>query len=72
MTPIEEMTDQQLDRYALAVLAKELGPLGMARYLRMHGMTTGDYTRDRHLWLDRLTIEEIIDKARSIEIPSPE
>jgi len=37
MTPVEEMTDEQFEQFTLSVLAKELGPLGMARYLRTQG-----------------------------------
>jgi hypothetical protein len=39
----------------------------MARYLRTHGVASGDYTRDRHMWLDKLTIENILEEARKLE-----
>jgi len=54
-----EMTDDQFDRYVMDVLARELGPGGYARYLMLHRSGSGDYTRDRHQWLDGVTIEEI-------------
>jgi len=69
MTPVEEMTDEQFEQFTLSVLAKELGPLGMARYLRTQGSPGADYTRDRHKWLDHLTFDEILDQARTVQIP---
>jgi hypothetical protein len=70
MTPIEQMTDEQFERHTLAILEKELGPLGMARYLRAHGPGVTDYTRDRHMWLGALTIDEILEEARKLEVQS--
>ncbi len=69
MTPVEEMTDEQFERYTLSVLERELGPLGMARYLRTHAATDVDYTRDRHKWIDHLTFNEILEQARTVQIP---
>jgi len=54
-----EMTDQDFDRHVLGILARELGPGGYARYLMLHRSGTGDYTRDRHQWLDGITLEDI-------------
>jgi hypothetical protein len=65
MTPLEEMTDEEFERYTLGLLQKELGPYGMARFLRTFRSGPGDYTRDRHKWLDGLTIDEILKESRS-------
>jgi hypothetical protein len=67
VTPVEQMTDEQFEQHTRAILARELGPLGMARYLRTHGLTSGDYTRDRHKWLGHLTIDQIQEEARKLE-----
>lgn len=71
MTPVEKMTDEQFEKHTLDILARELGPLGLARYIRMHG-GTGDYTRDRHLWLDRLTFDEVVEQVKKVRIPTSE
>jgi hypothetical protein len=63
------MTDEQFERFTLSVLAKELGPLGMARYLRTHSIAGVDYTRDRHKWLGHLTMDEILEQASDVQIP---
>lgn len=53
------MTDEELYRHALEVLKRELRADGLARFLRLYRSGSGDYTRDRDLWLGHLTIEEI-------------
>ena len=64
-----EMTDEQFDRHAMRILARELGPGGFARYLRLHRSGRGDYTRDRHQWLSDVNIEEV---ARELGIAPEE
>jgi len=70
MTPVEEMTDEQFEQFTLSVLAKELGALGMARYLRTHSSADVDYTRDRQQWLAHLTMDEILEQADKVQIPA--
>ncbi len=67
MILLEEMTDAEFERHTLALLQKELGPYGMARFLRTFRTGTGDYTRDRHKWLDGLTMDEILKDLRDIQ-----
>ena len=61
MTPVEQMTDQQFERYALEVLQRELGPDGLARFLRLNRSGKGDYTRDRRQWQRHLSVAGIVD-----------
>lgn len=67
MIPFEEMTDEQFEEHVLSVLKKDLGPYGMARYLRMFRTGSGDYTRDRHLWLNGLTVDDILKESGMVE-----
>ena len=60
MIPLEQMSDEEFERHALAVLRRELGVDGLARFLRLYRAGSGDYTRDRHQWLEGATIEEIM------------
>jgi hypothetical protein len=60
MTPVQEMTDEQFERYTLELLQKELGPYGMARFLRTFRRGHVDYTRDRRKWQEGLTVSQII------------
>ncbi len=54
MTPIE------LRRQGLAVLRKELGYVGMVRFLHQFDAGSGDYTKERHQWQDGLTVADIV------------
>jgi hypothetical protein len=65
MIALEEMTDEQFEQHALGLLQNELGPYGMARFLRTFRSGTGDYTRDRHKWLDGLTVDDILKDIQS-------
>jgi hypothetical protein len=57
--PLEQMTDEQFERHALDIIHRELGVYGLARFLRVYRAGTGDYTRDRHQWLEGLTVQEL-------------
>ncbi|MGC9951362.1 MAG: hypothetical protein ABSF64_33820 [Bryobacteraceae bacterium] len=54
------MTDEEFERHALAIRGRELGADGVARFLRIYRAGSGDYTRDRHLWLEKATIQDIM------------
>jgi hypothetical protein len=60
-TPIltSEMTDEEFERQTLHVIAREFGPGGLARFLMAFRSGHGDYTAERHQWLDSLTLEDI-------------
>ena len=60
MTPLGKMSDEDFERHALAILRRDLGIDGLARFLRLYWASTGDYTRDRHRWLEGTTIDEIM------------
>jgi hypothetical protein len=67
MTPVEQMTDEQFERFALEVLQRELGPDGLARFLRLNRSGNGDYTKERIRWQKHLCVAEIVD---SLDHPS--
>jgi hypothetical protein len=60
LTDIDQLDDLEFERRTLAAIRHELGLGGLARFLRTHRSGTGDYTRDRHQWLDHLTIDDIM------------
>jgi hypothetical protein len=65
MTSLDRMTDQDFERHALAILQRELGPDGLARFLRLNRAAGGDYTRDRKRWLEGSTIDDIMAEVES-------
>jgi hypothetical protein len=56
---IDQMDDLEFERRTLAAIRHELGLGGLARFLMTFRSGNGDYTRDRHQWLNGLTIEDI-------------
>jgi hypothetical protein len=42
-------------------LVKELGVVGMIRFLQQVETGKGDYTKDRDQWLDRLSFDEVMN-----------
>jgi len=50
-TDAETMTLDQIRRAGLEALDRDLGPVGMVRFLKQFQGGRGDYTRDRFTWL---------------------
>jgi hypothetical protein len=65
MISIDRMTDEDFERHAFAILKRELGLDGLARFLRLNRGGNGDYTRDRHGWLDGMTIDDIMAEVEN-------
>jgi hypothetical protein len=57
------MTPQQIRVAGLAALTRELGLVGMIRFMQQFEMGEGDYSRDRHQWLDQYTVDDIAKMA---------
>mgnify|MGYP001773739215 CR=1 FL=1 len=53
------MTQEQIRRQGLDALARELGAVGMIRFLQQFGSGQGDYTRDRDQWLDAPDVQTL-------------
>ena len=66
MIALEKRSDEQFERPTLGLLQKELGPYGMARFLRTSRSGSGDYTRDRHKWLDDVTMDDILKDIQDL------
>ena len=58
------MSDEEFSLHALEVLMRELGPDGLARFLRLNRSGPGDYTRDRDEWQKDLTLDEVLESIR--------
>lgn len=58
------MTPQQIRAAGLAALSRELGLVGMIRFMQQFEMGQGDYSKDRHLWLDQYTVPDIAKMVR--------
>jgi len=58
------MTPEQIRAAGLDALAKELGPIGMVRFLRQFDTGRGDYTVDRHRWLGEGDVATLAKRIR--------
>jgi hypothetical protein len=59
MIAIDKLTDSEFDTVALEILGRELGPDGLARFLRLNRSGSGDYTAERSEWPQALSVDEI-------------
>ena len=56
---VQTMTPQQIRVAGLAALSRELGLVGMIRFMQQFEMGQGDYSKERHMWLDKYTVDDI-------------
>ena len=61
---VQMMTPQQIRVAGLAALSRELGLVGMIRFMQQFEMGQGDYSKDRHKWLDKYTVDDIAKMVR--------
>ena len=62
----------QIRQLGLEVLSHELGPVAMIRFLQQYETGTGDYSKERHQWLDKITIDDIAEKTRRLRVMKKE
>lgn len=58
------MTLDQIRRQGLAALHRELGPVGMVRFLQQFETGSGDYTAERHAWLGDPDVRTLVRGVR--------
>ena len=58
------MTLNEIQQTGLAALSRELGPVGMIRFLQMFETGYGDYSQERSLWLKEHSVEDIVQRIK--------
>ncbi|MBI3741689.1 MAG: hypothetical protein HY257_08040 [Chloroflexi bacterium] len=58
------MSMAQIRIAGLAALMRELGPVGMVRFLQQFETGYGDYSKERHQWLDQWDFEKLMVALR--------
>ena len=58
------MTLEQVRRTGLQALSRELGPVGLVRFLQQYEVGHGDYTKERHEWLGDPSVEDIYQEIK--------
>ena len=60
----ETLTLEALRRAGLEALTRELGVVGMARFLQQFETGWGDYSVERHQWLDQQDAQTLAQHIR--------
>jgi hypothetical protein len=54
------LTLEQIRLTGLKALSRDLGAVGLIRFLQQFETGYGDYTAERHLWLGEQTVQDIV------------
>ncbi len=57
----QNLTTSEINQLAIKALVRELGPTAAVEFLQQFGRGKGNYTRDRHKWLDHLSVDDAFD-----------
>jgi hypothetical protein len=63
----KELTGEQIRTAGIEVLFRELGPVAAIRFLQMFDGGKGDYTAERHEWVDTVSLEQAVEEIRQLE-----
>jgi hypothetical protein len=58
------MTLEQVRLTGLKALSRDLGPVGLVRFLQQFETGHGDYTAERHRWLAESTVQELAQEIK--------
>lgn len=61
---VQMMTPQQIREAGIKALTRELGVVGMIRFLQQFELGSGDYSKERHAWLDDYSVDDIVGMVR--------
>jgi len=61
---VATMTLEQIRVIGYRALLRELGPVNLVRFFQQFETGYGDYTQERHEWLDQYTVEEIAQEIQ--------
>jgi len=59
-------TGIEIHKEGYKILAKGLGIVNFIRFIQEFETGEGDYTKDRHKWQDKYTVEKIIEEIKKI------
>ena len=58
------MTLEQIRLIGLRALSRDLGPVGLARFLQQFETGQGDYTAERHRWLGERSVQDLAQEIQ--------
>lgn len=62
-----QMSDIVFYKLGIKVISDQLGPVGMARFIRIRKPGRIDYTAERHKWLDKLDRDTILEGIQQVQ-----
>ena len=68
MIDTSKMTLEQIRKAGIEALIRELGPVGMIRFLQQFDMGSGDYTKERHKIFEGMNVDAIVEKIKQQRI----
>lgn len=66
------LTLNEIRQKGLEVLSRELGPVGMIRFMQQFETGSGDYSLERYEWLQDQTVEGIYQRIKERRLESDE
>jgi len=61
----KKLTSEQIRQCGLEALKRELGAVGMVRFLQQLDRGRGNYAKDRHEWQDQMNVEDVVAQIRA-------
>ena len=61
---VQTLSPSQIRKVGMEALTKDLGPIGMVRFLHFFETGIGDYTKEREKWLGEPSIQNIVEEIK--------
>lgn len=58
------VTLEEIRLNGLQALADRLGPVGMVRFLQQFEIGRGNYSEDRHDWIDQSDVQTLVERIK--------
>ena len=68
MIDVSTMTPVQIQQTGMEILVREMGTAGLVRFLQQFDSGHGDYTAERHQWLDNLSVDDVLAQMQANEV----
>jgi hypothetical protein len=65
-------TQREVIQKGYEALVQALGPVDAIRFIQHFSPGKGNYTEDRHQWLDQVTSEEFFTQIQQVQAAKPE
>lgn len=72
MTLVKDKTDHQIQLLGFQALRKELGVIGLIRFMQQFETGSGDYVKDREEWQHDYTVDTLAEAIQTYTAREPE